>query len=175
MKRSDSGSTNSIIDVLPWTIEELHRMHACMPAHMKATMTAHNIPLNGPTLRVITQSLGLHRAIDLAHLTGRNERTVKRWFTGERPIPPDLATTVRTWQQEASDQANATLDQIDAAFQGGETVIQLTRYATAAALHRHRPRSITTHSAETWDAHLGRIIAALHDQGIPYTIHTTTD
>lgn len=135
--------------------------------------------LNGATLRVIAQSLGLHRAQDLADLTGRNERTVKRWFTDERPISPDVVATVRGWQREMAEHVDATLDRVDAEANAGQTVFTFTRFPNITTLREHHPTpSILTYSTETWDAYLGRVLAALEDQGITYRVRTadkTTD
>lgn len=133
--------------------------------------------LNGATLRVIAQSLGLYRALDLALLLDRNERTVKRWFTDERPISQDVSATLRRWQQEMSQRVNETLDKVDEAANEGRTAFfTFERYPNVSTLRRHRPESsIVTHSSETWDAYLGRVISVLEDQGIPYTIQTILD
>lgn len=130
-------------------------------------------PLNGATLRVIAASLGLHRSIDIAHLLDRNERTIKRWFTDERPIGPDVAETFREWQNRFSQAVNARLDTIDTLVTNGEEPIILTRYPNKAALRdSQQDQSILTYSAETWDAYLGRIVSTLEDQGVPYRVET---
>lgn len=130
--------------------------------------------LNGATLRVIAQSLGLHRAHDLAGLLDRNERTIKRWFTDERPISPDVVATVRGWQREMSEHVNAALDQVDTEAGAGEHEFVFTRFPNVTTLRVHHPKPcILTYSTETWDAYLGRVVAVLDDQGITYRIHTT--
>lgn len=133
--------------------------------------------MNGATLRVIAQSLGLYRAIDLAHLLDRNERTVKRWFTDERPISPDVSATLKHWQQEMSHRVNETLDKVDEVANEGKSIsFTFDRYPNVSTLRRHRSEAnIVTHSSETWDAYLGRVVSALEDQGIPYTIRTILD
>lgn len=129
-------------------------------------------PLNGATLRVIAASIGLHRSTDIAHILGRNERTVTRWFTDERPIGPDTAETFRTWQQQFSQAVNTRLDEIDKLVSDGAEIV-LTRYPNKATLRAaEEDHSILTHSAETWDAFLGRVISTLEDQGVPYRVET---
>ena len=130
-------------------------------------------PLNGATLRVIAASIGLHRSLDIAHILGRNERTVTRWFTDERPIGPDVAKVFRTWQQQFSQAVNTRLDEIDELVNDGAETIVLTRYPNKTALRAvEGGRSILTHSAETWDAFLGRVVSTLEDQGVPYRVDT---
>lgn len=130
-------------------------------------------PLNGATLRVVATSLGLHRPLDIAYLLDRNERTVKRWFADERPISSDVAETFREWQHQFSQAVNDKLDEIDQLISDGADLITLTRYPNKTALRDHaETQSILTHSAETWDAYLGRIISTLEDQGVSYRVET---
>lgn len=130
--------------------------------------------LNGATLRVIAHSLGLHRAADLAYLLDRNERTVKRWFTDERPISSDVQQTVRGWQIEASNKVESTIDALEKQLAAGSSEnIKLTRYPHVSSLRRHHPHEgIVSHSSETWDAYLARVVTHLEDIGAAYIVDT---